>query len=120
MYYPFSENKGADQLRGYREADLDRCLCICKCWFSHDAAHIFFLSGTEVEPVPMEHLDQLLMEVDENQKTIMSVGAQSTASIDTQDSAIFETSPLQCGNINFIRDVYQGMGYQVIWALRHK
>ena len=25
MYYPCSENKGADQLRGYREADL--CLC---------------------------------------------------------------------------------------------
>ena len=24
-YYPCSENKGADQLRGYREADL--CLC---------------------------------------------------------------------------------------------
>ena len=22
LYYPFSENKGADQLRGYREADL--------------------------------------------------------------------------------------------------
>ena len=22
MYYPRSENKGADQLRGYREADL--------------------------------------------------------------------------------------------------
>ena len=25
MYYPCSENKGADQLHGYREADL--CLC---------------------------------------------------------------------------------------------
>ena len=25
LYYPSSENKGADQLRGYREADL--CLC---------------------------------------------------------------------------------------------
>ena len=22
VYYPFSENKGADQLRGYRDADL--------------------------------------------------------------------------------------------------
>ena len=22
LYYPYSENKGADQLRGYREADL--------------------------------------------------------------------------------------------------
>ena len=25
-----SENKGADQLRGYREADLRLCVCICK------------------------------------------------------------------------------------------
>ena len=27
VYYPCSENKGSDQLRGYREADL--CLCLC-------------------------------------------------------------------------------------------
>ena len=25
LYYPCSENKGADQLRGYREADLRLC-----------------------------------------------------------------------------------------------
>ena len=30
MYYPYSENKDADQLRGYREADLRLCFCICK------------------------------------------------------------------------------------------
>ena len=30
LYYPFSENKGADQLRGYREADLRLCFRICK------------------------------------------------------------------------------------------
>ena len=30
MYYPSSENKGADQLRGYREADLRLCFRICK------------------------------------------------------------------------------------------
>ena len=30
MYYPYSENKGADQLRGYREADLRLCFRICK------------------------------------------------------------------------------------------
>ena len=28
MYYPSSENKGADQLRGYREADLRLCFRI--------------------------------------------------------------------------------------------
>ena len=30
LYYPSSENKGADQLCGYREADLRLCFRICK------------------------------------------------------------------------------------------
>ena len=30
LYYPYSENKGADQLRGYREADLRLCFHIFK------------------------------------------------------------------------------------------
>ena len=30
VYYPCSENKGADQLRGYREADLRLSFRICK------------------------------------------------------------------------------------------
>ena len=30
LYYLCSKNKGADQLRGYREADLRLCFCICK------------------------------------------------------------------------------------------
>ena len=30
MHYLCSENKGADQLRGYREADLHLCFRICK------------------------------------------------------------------------------------------
>ena len=30
MYYPSSENKDADQLRGYREADLRLCFRPCK------------------------------------------------------------------------------------------
>ena len=29
LYYPYSENIGADQLRGYREADLRLCSRIC-------------------------------------------------------------------------------------------
>ena len=40
LYYPCSENKDADQLRGYREADLRLCFRICKSRFSHDEAHI--------------------------------------------------------------------------------
>ena len=33
LYYLCSENKGADQLRGHREADLRLCFCICKNGF---------------------------------------------------------------------------------------
>ena len=32
LYYPNSENKGADQLRGYREADLRLCFRICSLY----------------------------------------------------------------------------------------
>ena len=39
-YYPCSENKGADQLRSYREADLCLCFRICKSQFSHDKAQM--------------------------------------------------------------------------------
>ena len=38
LYYPSSENKGADQLRGYREADLRLCFRICKTLVSQEAA----------------------------------------------------------------------------------
>ena len=30
LYYPCSENKGADQLRVYCEADLHLCFCMCE------------------------------------------------------------------------------------------
>ena len=30
LYYPSSENKVADQLRGYREADLRLCFRLCR------------------------------------------------------------------------------------------
>ena len=43
-----SENKGADQLRGYREADLVFVLAYAKSRFSHDAAHIVKLGCTGV------------------------------------------------------------------------
>ena len=38
LYYLCSENKGADQLRGYREADLRLCFRICK-----NPAHLVLL-----------------------------------------------------------------------------
>ena len=42
LYYLCSENEGADQLCGYREADLRLCFRIyAKSRFSHNKAHIF-------------------------------------------------------------------------------
>ena len=41
MYYQCSENKGTDQLRGNREADLKTFVfAYAVCWFSHEAAHL--------------------------------------------------------------------------------
>ena len=39
LCYQCSENKGADQLRGYREDDLRICFGNAKSRFSYDAAH---------------------------------------------------------------------------------
>ena len=33
LYYPSSKNKGADQLRGYSEADLRLCFRLCRLLF---------------------------------------------------------------------------------------
>ena len=42
-YYPSCENKGADQLRGYREADLRLCFRICKTLvFSRHGSYLNF------------------------------------------------------------------------------
>ena len=50
LYYPPSENKDADQVRGYREADLRLCFRICRLlffclfvFFFHEAAHLYQL-----------------------------------------------------------------------------
>ena len=40
LCYLISENKGAGQLRGYREADLRLWFRICKMLVFHDAAHL--------------------------------------------------------------------------------
>ena len=41
MYYPSSENKGADQLCGYREADLRHC-------FRPSSLLVFLCSGSNI------------------------------------------------------------------------
>ena len=39
LYYPCSENQGADQLRSYCEADRAFVFAFVDCWFSHALAH---------------------------------------------------------------------------------
>ena len=51
MYYLCTENKDADQLGGYREADLHLCFRICKMMFFHDAAHTVPPSIFEAEVI---------------------------------------------------------------------
>ena len=45
VYYPCSENKDADQLRGYREADLRLCFRICRLLVFSRGGSIMFPSG---------------------------------------------------------------------------
>ena len=61
LYHPCSENKGADQLRGHREADLRLCFRICKKpvfsergSFLDDYTKVHIISmqrGTRVKPI---------------------------------------------------------------------
>ena len=44
MYYLYSENKDADQLRSYCAADLRLCFRICENRISHDAAHLVLIA----------------------------------------------------------------------------
>ena len=54
MYYPCSENKGADQLRGYREADLRLCFRPCKLL-------VFSRTGSNILTPCIFHCDTLLL-----------------------------------------------------------
>ena len=58
LYYLCSENKGADQLRGYHEADLRLCFHRCKNRFSHDEAHLTFKFATYKYPSDPEFSDR--------------------------------------------------------------
>ena len=48
LYYLCSENKGADQLRGYREADLRLCFRICKTLVFSRGGSILFSVATYI------------------------------------------------------------------------
>ena len=56
MNYPCSENKGADQLCGYREADLRLCFRICKKpVFSRRGSYIYIYMPRHVPTTYLNH-----------------------------------------------------------------
>ena len=58
MYYPCSENKGPDQIRGYREADLCLCFRICKMLvFSQRGSNAYCNFQAELSLLMMEERD---------------------------------------------------------------
>ena len=60
MYYLCNENKGADQLHGYRACDLRFVFAYAKIRFSHDKAHLCCLQEEEdYEPEsPIAEVDE--------------------------------------------------------------
>ena len=44
LYYPCSQNKGADQLRSYREAEMVFVLCMQNVGFLMTRLNLFFFS----------------------------------------------------------------------------
>ena len=71
MYYPCGENKGADQLRSYCEADLRLCFRLCKLlvfpcsglnhnmlqYHTHLQAAAVSTKGSTMEPVTSGRMD---------------------------------------------------------------
>ena len=52
LYYPSSENKGADQHCGYREADLRLCFRLCNTLvFSRRGSFVILMCKRNSEPV---------------------------------------------------------------------
>ena len=70
MYYPCSENKDADQLRGYREADLWLCFRPCKLL-------VFSRTGSFVNSTPGLHLASVVAVCGLPKKTYNRTGRQN-------------------------------------------
>ena len=61
MYYPSSENKGADQLRGYREADLRLCFRLSRLLvFPSGGSNIFAITGFQTKLVAIFEATDLI------------------------------------------------------------
>ena len=66
MYYPCSENKDADQLRGYREADLRLCFRPCKLL-------VFSRTGSFLNEVCIGTMEQCCIQKKRLQNTFMKI-----------------------------------------------
>ena len=63
LYYPYSENKGADQLRSYCEADLRLCFRLGKLLvFSCEGSHMSYLMDLHCLHLQLHLLEALLQD----------------------------------------------------------
>ena len=81
MYYPCSENKGADQLRSYWEADLRLCFPICRLF-------VFPCGGSFL--IPISVLDDEDSSITAGSIVTVTVTLKRTNFLDNYDSSPFE------------------------------
>ena len=80
MCSPSSKNKGADQLLGYREADLGLCFCICKKpVFSQRGSYLSGAHVTHLDSTAEEELNRLLRIVVDVENLFMCVHKEEDA-----------------------------------------
>ena len=59
LYYPCSENKGADQQRSYCAVDLRLCFCMWKSRFSHNEAQLSLIVSRNMYQMELELSEKL-------------------------------------------------------------
>ena len=72
LYHPCSENKGADQLRSYCEADLRLCLCLCRLLVFPYGGSFVYIANCPPFPTPTFSVNWL-----DHAKTLREQGVES-------------------------------------------
>ena len=104
MYCLCSENKGADQLRDYREARLRLCFCICKLLvFSCDGSIIVFQTANV--PGFSEPTETVTVETSElpTEETVIDDTGAITMECTTVSPDVTDANDLMIQNISNIK-----------------
>ena len=104
LYYLCSENKGADQLRGYHEADLHFCFSICKKQvFSRSRSNGFNIKKL----------------VQKNSKQCLIAFLLDVAHMAERSRSLYIMQTCPCNEYSKT-GVYRGTHYFLIFALKHR